>query len=201
MTDIGKELLRTGSKANAINSQASSTELRAWVAGEYQILREMLPGPLPSKEADALALDMLEAMAQEIGVGAFHAMILKAIETCERRPTIATLRRIAGLNDRLDAQQMALAEAWASVTRVVTKHVGRDGEGHAILQPRIYRDGDVFREEPVPNIPTEVLQAVRSMGGWGALADSYPAFWGMRFANFKEFFVGSRVTSLAKNQS
>jgi len=162
------------------------------------MLREMIPGPLPSKEADALALDMLEKMALDIGVVAFHAMILKAIETCERRPTIATLRRLAGLNDRLDVQQLALATAWGLVTDVVTKHIGRDGNGNAFLQPRIYRSDDVFMEERVPEIPENVRVVVASMGGWGALADSYSAFWGMRYANFKELFVGSRVTSLTK---
>lgn len=164
------------------------------------MLREMLPGPLPSKEADSLALDMLEAMARQIGMEAFHAMILKAIETCERRPTIATLRRIAGLNDRLDGQQTALAEAWSLVTTIVTRHTGQDGEGNCILQSHHSRGADdKYYEEPVPNIPDGVRKAVAALGGWEALVESHPVWWGQKFSQFKEVYRGESPTASVKN--
>jgi len=96
---------------------------------------------------------------------------------------------------------MALAEAWDLTIRVVTRHIGRDGEGNAVLQPRVYRDGDVFREEPVPDIPEGVRRAVRAMGGWSALADSYPQWTGQRFAQFKELWTGERTGTLVKKQA
>lgn len=153
----------------------------------------MVPGPLPSKQADALALDMLEVIAKDIGTTRFHEMILKAIETCERRPTIAALRRLAGLNDRLDSNANALAAAWGLVTDVVCKHIGRDGNGTAFLQSRVYRDGNLFREEPIPEIKDSVRRAVHAMGGWAVLADSYPQWWGQRYQQFKELWAGDRA--------
>jgi hypothetical protein len=189
LKNTGIELQKQDLNQSAINSQASSN-LRAWVAAEYQCLREMVPGPLPSKQADALTLDMLEVIAKDIGTTRFHEMILKAIETCERRPTIATLRRIAGLNDRLDSNADALARSWELVTLIITRHIGRDGEGNAVLQSRVYRDGEVWREDPIPEIPEGVLRAVRALGGWGALSDSYPQWFGQRFQQWKELYRG-----------
>lgn len=145
-----------------------------------------------------MALDMLEVIAKDIGTTRFHEMILKAIETCERRPTIAVLRRLAGLNERLDSNAIALAKSWELVTLIVTRHIGRDGEGNAVIQPRLYCDSGVWREHPIPEIPEGIWRAVRSLGGWGALADSYPAYWGVRWAQFKELYCGESSTSISK---
>lgn len=193
----GKELQKRDLNQREINSSGSFS-LRAWVAAEWQLAREMLPGPLPSKEADKLMLDMLEAMAQEIGVDQFHAVILKVIETCERRPTVATFRKLAGLNQRLDPHADALAAAWSLVTDIVLKHIGRNGEGQAILQPRTYRDGEVWREESVPEIPEGIKRTISMMGGWGAVSDSYPQWFGQRFQQFKELWRGHTSTSISK---
>jgi hypothetical protein len=198
MSVIGSELKKQDLNQREINSQASSN-LRAWVAAEYQCLREMVPGPLPSKQADALTLDMLEAIARDIGTTRFHEIILKAIETCERRPTIAVLRRLAGINDRLDSNADALARSWELVTLIGTRHIGRDGEGNAVLQPRVYRDGEVWREDPIPDIPEGIRRAIRTLGGWGALSDSHPQWWGQRWTQWKELYRGESTTSISKS--
>ena len=152
----------------------------------------MIPGQLPSKEADKLALDMLEGIAREIGTEAFHGVMVKAIETCERRPTIATIRRLAGLNPRMDAQAENLATSWGLVIRVVRKHVGRDSQGNAVLEPYVYFDGDSYREEPVPSIPEGIANAVKALGGWGALAETPPQWLVQRFETFKTLYVGEK---------
>jgi hypothetical protein len=48
---------------------------------------------------------------------------------------------------------------------IVTRFLSRDGEGSTVLRPRIYREGGIYREEPVPEISLGILRAVRSMGG------------------------------------
>lgn len=188
----GSELQKQDSSQSVSNSSGSS-ELRARVALEWQMVREMIAGPLVSDEAAQLTITMMVDVAVEIGQERFHAAILKAIETCERRPTVATIRRIAGVNGRLEAQQEATASAWELVTKIVTRHIGRDAEGNVRLQGHLIRDGEVFREEPVPEIPEGVRRAVIAMGGWSSLADSHPTFWGARWSHWKELYVGDRA--------
>lgn len=142
-------------------------------------------------------LDALVQVAQDIGRERFHDAIVRAIETCERRPTLATIRRIAGVNPRLDSNAEALAAAWQVVTVVVTRHIGRDGEGQAFLQPWLQKGDEVWYETPVPHIPEGVRLAVASLGGWGALADSWPQWAGQRFATFKEILRLSPEETLA----
>lgn len=139
-----------------------------------------------SDSAASYLLDRLVEMALEIGEERFHGVILKAIETCERRPVLATFRRLAGLNPKLDEHVIL---AWELVTRIVGRHIGRDGEGNVILRPwlvRLHAQADRFTELPIPYIPEGVSRAVASMGGWSALAESFPVYWGLRFNSFKE---------------
>ncbi len=162
-----------------------------WVAAEYQVLRECVPGPVMSDAATKIMLNGLEQISLQVGESKFHEVILKAIETCERRPTLATLRKLAGLNARLSPQDEALARAWETVTVCVTRFLQYDGEGNVSLKSRVaQRDGHYFEEEP-PLVPDGVLRAVRSMGGWKALVESYPTFWSHKFTGFKEVYVPS----------
>lgn len=158
----------------------------------------MIPGPLPSKEADKLTLDMLESVAEQIGRESFHAVIVKAIQTCERRPTIAMLRNLAGLNSRLTLDAEAVAAAWSFIVGIVKRHIGRDGNGNAFLQPFIsYRGtGGLCVQEDVPDTPIGIHEAVSAMGGWGALAESLPQWTTQKFNQFRDIY---RPTTFEKN--
>ena len=147
---------------------------------EVQLLRECIPGPLLSVEAMQITQNMMVAIAEEIGTEKFHTTILKAIETCDRRPTVAKIRQLAGLNSRLEPAQEAAAKAWGIVVTVLTRHIGRDGEGNVILRPFLSRAGDAFHEKPVPDIPEGVRKSVAALGGWGALAESFPQWNGQQ---------------------
>lgn len=153
-----------------------------------------------SDSAANYLLDRLVELAAEIGPERFHDVIVRAIETCERRPVLATFRRLAGMNSRLDAHGEALATAWEIVTQVVVKHIGRDAENSVYLKPFLRRDGDTFREEPVPAIPEGVRRAVASMGGWSALAEAYGGeWWNARFQTFRDLYAGERQAGLRKS--
>jgi hypothetical protein len=170
------------------NSTHDLNDLRPWVAAEAQIVRECIPGPTISDQAAKIMLDALESIAREIGRENFHAVAVKIIETCERRPTIATYRKLAGLTTRLSPQDEALAAGWELVTLILTRFLQWDGEGQVSVQPRIAaRDGKHFEEIP-PEIPEGVKKAVTSLGGWKALANSYPEWYSQRFQAFKELY-------------
>lgn len=154
------------------------------------MVKEMISGPLLSDEAARLTITMLTDVAVEIGQERFHAAILKAIETCERRPTVATMRRLAGVSPVLDERAQAVVSAWSLVTDVVQRHVARDQHGNAYLAPFIaWSEGGGYHvEQPVPEIPECVRRVVVNLGGWGALAESYPVWWSQKFMLFKELF-------------
>lgn len=142
-----------------------------------------------SDSAARFLLDQLVELAIEIGAERFHKVIVTAIQTCERRPVLATFRRLAGLNPRLDSNAELLVAAWRFLTGICRQHIGRDGNGNAVLQPRVYRsDGRIFMETPVPQIPDGIRATVATMGGWGSLADAYPEWWNQRWMTFKELY-------------
>jgi hypothetical protein len=185
----GKGIQPTVSSPSANNLPDSCNNgLRVWVAAELQTVRELIPGPLMSDHATEILLDSLEKIATEIGPERFHEVVMKAIETCERRPTIAVYRKLAGLTTRLSPQDEALAAGWELVTLILTRFLQWDGEGQVSVQPRIAaRDGKHFEEIP-PEIPEGVKKAVTSLGGWKALANSYPEWYSQRFQAFKELY-------------
>jgi hypothetical protein len=175
-------------KIERTSSTLSSDDLPVRVALEYQMIRETIPGPMMSDDATKLFLSRLEEVARTVGAEKFHAIILHIIDNFDRRPTVAHFRRLAGLNNRLDPQQEEVVVAWALVVKILTRHIGRDGEGHVVLQDRV--------DEAVPAIPQGVKDAVKLMGGWSALYESWPAYAGQKWMAFKDLYRGDPVTAL-----
>jgi hypothetical protein len=168
-----------------------------WVGIKFQALRELIPGAQMSDEATALYLQFLTAIAQEIGHDAFNALIERAVLTCERRPTIAQLRRMAGLV--IPEIPSPAAKAWDLVTEIVTRHLGYDSQGNAYIKPQAsVGEGLKLHYTPVPPIPRDVSMAVRAMGGWTNLAEAYPAYWHMRYKDFREIYTPGLGTLPAK---
>lgn len=169
----------------------STASLAAWVGVKLTVIREMISGPVMSDEAAGLYLRLCIGIAQEIGHDAFNDLTERVVMECERRPTIATLRRMAGLVK--SDEPSATMVAWDLVSRIVSRHIGFDGEGNAILVPKVLVQGVQAISEKVPEIPGDVARAVHMMGGWQSLANSYPTYWGMRFKDFKEVFVPNEI--------
>jgi hypothetical protein len=160
-------------------------------------MKELVPAKEMSDEAARAMLDMAVDAAVQVGQERFHTALVQAMSLAGQfRPTIGTIRRCCGLTPRLDAHQDALIVAWEVVVRVLTRHIGRDGQGNVVLQSFMQVEGDGHREIPVPEIPLGVKDAVRMMGGWSALVESWPAYAGQRWAQFSQLYRGEMGTAL-----
>lgn len=164
-------------------NEASSLEL--WVAGRIACIKEMIPGPVMSDDAAKLQLNLLCKLVDEVGEEKFQQAVETAICTCERRPTIATMRRLCGV---AVIEPSAVTEAWELITTVVTRHIQRDSNGMARLAPKIKMVDGVAFSEPVPHLTPDIIRAVIALGGWSAMVDSYPEFWGQKYHQFRELF-------------
>jgi hypothetical protein len=195
----GSELQKPDLSPSELNSNASC-DLRAWVAIELQVMKELVPAKEMSDEAARAMLDMAVDAAAQVGQERFHAALVQAMSLAGQfRPTIGTIRRCCGLVPRLDAKQESVVAAWDLVSRVLTRHIGRDGHGNVVLQSFLQSEGVEHRVVSVPEIPPGVKDAVRMMGGWSALSDSWPAYAGQRWTMFKECYRGEPVTALVVN--
>lgn len=152
------------------------------------MLREVFPDgrPLPDDAIASLMLDRMQALANEIGPQAFHAAVLKAIDTCTHRPSIGVLRRLAGVSPRLDTHADAVVKAWDHVLKIARRHLGRDGEGNVVLRPFAERTPNGYVERPVPQLTAGVLAGLRVIGGWEALAETSPEFLSAKWAQFRD---------------
>lgn len=164
-------------------------------------MKELVPAKELSDEAARFMLDMAVDAATQVGQERFHAALVQAMSVSGQfRPTIGTIRRCCGLTLRLDAQQDALVVAWGLVVRVLTRHIGRDGNGNVVLKSFMLAEGEGHREVPVPEIPAGVKDAVRMMGGWSALVESWPTYAGQRWTQFSQMYRGEPVTALVVKQ-
>jgi hypothetical protein len=157
------------------------------------MMKELVPAKEMSDEAARAMLDMAEDAAAQVGKEKFHNALVKAMTLAGQfRPTIGTIRRCCGLMPRLDTDAEAVAVAWSFIVGIVRRHVGRDGNGNAILQPWVsYRSpslGGICVQEDVPDIPIGIHEAVSAMGGWGTLADNLPQWTSQKFNQFKELY-------------
>lgn len=177
------------------NEIKSAGSLEAWVGLRYQVVREMIPGPTVSDEAARLFVSKLASIADAIGPESFVDLMEGVIDTCERRPTVALLKRMAGLQR---PESSPAVEAWRLVTHVVQYHLHGVSAGTVEMRDRIKMVDGRANVEVAPVIPPDVKQAVAMMGGWGALLESYPAYWNMRWMTFKEMFVPSGNGIVAK---
>jgi len=157
---------------------------RLAVAG-WQMVRELLPSKMESDAALKVRIGFLKEIVAEVGNERFIAAIKQCVRTCMFRNevTIARIRQEAGLS--VAPAPSPAVEAWELVTRIVTHHLGRDAEGNAVLQPHVkISENHLAVMTSLPNIPDAVARAVAAMGGWSALAESYPAWWGQRLQQF-----------------
>jgi hypothetical protein len=180
----------TVTKPNANRSIAlSDVEANDIAVKGWQLVRELLPGAMESDEALMAKVEFLKEIVCEAGRESFIAGVKQAIRVSGHRNevTIKRIRECCGLDVSLPAS--AAVTAWQLVTDVVRNHVRRDGEGNVALVSAIrMTGGNQAQMVSVPEIPEAVSKAVRALGGWGNLAEAYPAWWGQKFVQWKECY-------------
>lgn len=182
------EITVSGQSENRSLALSDGKAEKIAIAG-WQYIREQLPGPIESDEAFRGKIRFLKEIVFEAGEERFVHAVQQVIRTSDKRSdaSVKRLREFAGLD--VSGPQSAAASAWDLVTRVVKSHVKRDGEGNVVLKSAIRMIGGNRGEiVPVPEISEAVTRAVQAMGGWGNLAEAYPAWWGQKFVQFKEVY-------------
>jgi len=164
-----------------------------WATLNYQVMvREMIPGPQMSDQARAIFEGKLAGIAGEIGPERFIALLDLVVDTCDRRPTIATLRELAGIPRPKPRPQYV--SAWNVVTLVVRRHLRLDTEsGTMVVVPYARMNAGVFVEEPAPEITASIQRAVDGLGGWSNLSSSYPEYWSAKLNMFKDLYEGEQA--------
>lgn len=160
------------------------------------MMREMIEGKMMSDEAAEVFLSKLVEIATQLGQARFHNLILLIIDSCDRRPPIATIRKMAGLRSDPVAPVVL---AWEIVTKIVTRHLTRSAEGVMVLGPLTRNVNGMAVTESLPEIPPAIKRTVGAMGGWTALSEAYPQWWAQRFRDFKELYHDDIATEISLN--
>jgi hypothetical protein len=189
MNDAGSKQNALTTTTSAIKSNVSSSSTKVAIAG-WQLVREMFP-ITNHNESDAslkLRAELFGRIVEEVGEERFIEALKQAISVSQRRydVTVARVREFAGL--KYIQPISATAEAWRFVTQIFLDHVRMDGNGNYMLEPKVINHAGHCHLIAPPKIPKAVKNAVVAIGGWAALADSYPNYWAVRYKEFKEIY-------------
>jgi hypothetical protein len=173
--------------ATSLNG-CSSESLRLAAVG-LALIREIFPSQQPeSDEATKLRLELMAELAEEIGEARFVRAVRDTIKISHRRwdCSVARVREMAGL--RHAPAPTAAAIAWEWVMRVYLDHCRVDGNGTYQLEDKVTVFDGVANITPAPKVPSAIQRALRSMGGWAAIAEAYPEYIGAKYRDFKELY-------------
>jgi hypothetical protein len=152
-----------------------------------------------SDEAAKLRLELLAELAEQVGEQRFVRAVRDTIKVSHRRwdCSVARVREMAGL--KWTPPPSPAAQAWELVTKVFIDHCRTDGDGNYRLEEKTVNYGGTARVFPVPEISPAIKKAVQCLGGWAALAESWPEYWQAKFKDFREFYqeeeTGLRIDS------
>lgn len=158
--------------------------------------KEVFPMNLPESElAVAVRLELLAGIAAQVGSVAFFEAVKKAIGTARGRYDVTPLRisEAAGLHHFTTHPAV---RAWSFVTSVLHRHVREAPAGGYRLEEYVYRNGEQIVTVPVPEIPDAVKRAVAAIGGWVALKQCEPIYFGQKMKDFRECYSEDRPASL-----
>lgn len=177
-----------GSSPNGIKSDSfSSNEKIAAVA--WQTVRELFP--VANNESDyavRLRVKLMSQIIDEVGQEKFTEAVEMAISVSQRRydVSVARIRECADL--RYVPPITPVARAWQFVTQTFINHCRLSADGNYRLEDKtIWKDG-VGYITPVPHIPSNIMKAIHCLGGWAALAESYPEYWTAKLRDFRDFY-------------
>lgn len=183
------------------NSHELSTDAIKLAAVGISLIKETFPSnQTESEQAAELRLELFAELVEQVGEQRFVRAVRDTIKVSHRRwdCSVARVREMAGLKWTPPATSVAIA--WQLVTRVFLDHCRVDADGNYRLEEKVVNVDGAARVTPVPEIPPAVKRAIQCLGGWAALAEAHPEFWGQRWNQFKEFYsedTGLCVDSLA----
>jgi hypothetical protein len=141
-----------------------------------------------SDEATKLRLELLAEVAEEVGEQRFVQAVRNSIKVSHKKwdCSIARIRELAGL--RFAPEPSPAAQMWELVTQVFIDHCRSDADGNYRLEEKITIVDGKAKVTPVPEIPPAAKRAIQCLGGWAALAESWPEFWQTKFRDFRELY-------------
>ena len=188
---------------NGTNSNGYSSDAMRLAAVGLSLIREIFPmQQADSDEAAKLRLELMAELASEVGEQRFVKAVRDTIKVSHRRwdASVARIREMAGL--RYTPDPSPAAKAWALVTQVFIDHCRTDENGNYRLEEKIVNFDGVARVFAVPELSPAIKRAIRSLGGWAAIAEAWPEFHGAKYRDFKELFSedepGPRMDSLQR---
>ena len=176
---------------NGNSSAAYSSDAMRLAAVGLSLIREIFPmQQADSDEAAKLRLELMAELAEQVGEQRFVKAVRDTIKVSHRRwdCSIARIREMAGL--KYVPEPSAVALAWRFVTDFYLNHVRPDprGTGNYVFEEKVVNVDGVAKVTPVPEIPPAISRALRSIGGWAAIAEGYPEYHAQRYKQFQEFY-------------
>lgn len=168
---------------------AFSTEALKLATVALALINETFPAQQKmSDEATQLRLEQLAEIAEQVGEQRFVKAVRDTIKVSHRRwdCSIARVREMAGL--KWTPPISAAAEAWSMVTRIFIDHCRTDGDGNYRLEEKVVNVDGKAQVTPVPEIPLAVKRAIQGLGGWAALAESWPEYWSAKLRDFRDLY-------------
>lgn len=158
----------------------------------YQLVRECFPlGPNQKEDSDLAVrtkIKLLAEVVEAVGPERFLRAVEQAIAVSPNRfqVSVARIREMAGLFYTPPRHPAVIA--WETVIQVFLDHVRPNGDGNYQLENKVrIVDGIAVVTQP-PAVPAASMKALRSIGGWAALAEAWPEWTAQTFKNFREFF-------------
>lgn len=141
-----------------------------------------------SDEAAKLRLELLAEVAEEVGEQRFVQAVRKAISVSHKRwdCSVARIRELAGL--RFVPEPSPAAQMWDLITQVFIDHCRVNQDGNYRLEEKVTIVDGKARVTPVPDISPAAKRAIQCLGGWAALAESFPEYWAQKWTQFREFY-------------
>lgn len=145
----------------------SADELDVWLAQRLKVTRAMFPNSKLTPEAVSVFLSEWANICSEIGQAAFDRALTDAVRESDFFPSIALIRRCAGITGETQAKCEADA-AWDLVQAHIRKWFGLPGA--RIFKGRDPQTGALVFEK-APSLPERVEYAVRAVGGLHRIAN------------------------------
>lgn len=155
------------------------------------MIREAFPlAPTQKPESDLatrLRLKGLREIVEQVGEARFFRAVEQAVFNSRHRfdCSIMKVREYAGL---ATAPRPPAVVAWEQIIQVFLDHVRTNGIGNYVLEAKTKKQDGVFVEIQPPALPEASLRALRSIGGWAALAEAWPEYVTAKWRDFRDFY-------------